>query len=101
MNVSQNKLNEYIELYLNDVEDYSDEKTYILTESILTTLKSLIVESKKDMSLVLKEALINTTPEKREVIKDFMLYIEEAQVTWLTKSSFIYLIKNKSYGKYN
>jgi uncharacterized protein YsxB (DUF464 family) len=78
MNVSQDKLNEYIELYLNDIEDYSDEKTYILTESILTTLKSLIVESKKDMSLVLKETLINTTPEKREVIKDFMLYIEEA-----------------------
>jgi|TARA_R110000868_G_scaffold80459_1_gene228674 hypothetical protein len=78
MNVSQDKLNEYIELYLNDVEDYGDEKTYILAESILETLKSLIVESKKDMSSVLKEALINTTPEKREVIKDFMLYIEEA-----------------------
>lgn len=78
MNVSQDKLNEYIELYLNDVEDYGDEKTYILAESILETLKSLIVESKKDISSVLKEALINTTPEKREVIKDFMLYIEEA-----------------------
>jgi len=77
MNVSQDKLNEYIELYLNDVEDYGDEKTYVLTESTLTTLKQLIVESKKDMSLILKEALINTTPEKREVIKDFMLYIEE------------------------
>ena len=77
MNVSQDKLNEYIELYLNDVEDYGDEKTYVLTESTLTTLKQLIVESKKNMSLILKEALINTTPEKREVIKDFMLYIEE------------------------
>ena len=79
MNVSQNKLNEYITLYLNDVEDYYEgEKDLVLTESTLNSLKQLIVESKKDMSLILKEALINTTPEKREIIKDFMLYIEEA-----------------------
>lgn len=79
MNVSQNKLNEYITLYLNDVEDYYEgEKDLVLTESTLNSLKQLIVESKKDMSLILKEALINTTPEKREIIKDFMIYIEEA-----------------------
>ena len=79
MNVSQNKLNEYITLYLNDVEDYYEgEKDLVLTESTLNSLKQLIVESKKDMSLILKETLINTTPEKREIIKDFMIYIEEA-----------------------
>ncbi len=79
MNVSQDKLNEYIILYLNDVEDYYEgEKDLVLTESTLNSLKQLIVESKKDMSLILKEALINTTPEKREIIKDFMIYIEEA-----------------------
>jgi hypothetical protein len=79
MNVSQDKLNEYITLYLNDVEDYYEgEKDLVLTESTLNSLKQLIVESKKDMSLILKEALINTTPEKREIIKDFMIYIEEA-----------------------
>ena len=78
MSVSQNKLNEYITLYLNDVEDYYGERDLVLTESTLNSLKQLIVESKKDMSLILKEALINTTPEKREIIKDFMLYIEEA-----------------------
>lgn len=78
MNVSQNKLNEYITLYLNDVEDYYGEKDLVLTESTLNSLKQLIVESKKDMSLILKEALINTTPEKRVILEDFMLYIQEA-----------------------
>jgi hypothetical protein len=78
MNVSQNKLNEYITLYLNDVEDYYGEKDLVLTESTLNSLKQLIVESKKDMSIVLKEALINSTPERKVIIEDFMLYIQEA-----------------------
>ena len=60
MSVSQNKLNEYITLYLNDVEDYYGERDLVLTESTLNSLKQLIVESKKDMSIVLKEALVNT-----------------------------------------
>ena len=78
MNVSQNKLNEYITLYLNDVEDYYGEKDLVLTESTLNSLKQLIVESKKDMSIVLKEALVNSTPERKVIIEDFMLYIQEA-----------------------
>jgi len=76
MNVSQNKLNEYITLYLNDVEDYYGEDL-ILAESTLNSLKQLIVESKKDMSIILKEALINSPPERKKVIEDFMLYIQE------------------------
>jgi hypothetical protein len=47
MSVSQNKLNEYITLYLNDVEDYYGERDLVLTESTLNSLKQLIVESKK------------------------------------------------------
>ncbi len=78
MSVSQNKLNEYITLYLNDVEDYYGEKDLVLTESTLNSLKQLIVESKKDMSIVLKEALINSIPERKVIIEDFMLYIQEA-----------------------
>jgi len=78
MSVSQNKLNEYITLYLNDVEDYYGEKDLVLTESTLNSLKQLIVESKKDMSIILKEALINSTPERKVIIEDFMLYIQEA-----------------------
>ena len=78
MSVSQNKLNKYITLYLNDVEDYYGEKDLVLTESTLNSLKQLIVESKKDMSIVLKEALVNSTPERKVIIEDFMLYIQEA-----------------------
>jgi hypothetical protein len=44
MNVSQDKLNEYITLYLNDLADYGDEEqNYVLTESVLNSLKQLIV----------------------------------------------------------
>ena len=79
MNVSQDKLNEYINLYLNDLADYGDDdQSYILAESVLGSLKQLIVESKQDMSIVLKEALIKSTPEKRVILEDFMLYIQEA-----------------------
>jgi uncharacterized protein YsxB (DUF464 family) len=78
MNVSQDKLNEYITLYLNDLDDYNEDQNYILAESVLGSLKQLIVESKKDISVVLTEALINATPEKKEVLEDFMLYIQEA-----------------------
>ena len=78
MSVSQNKLNEYITLYLNDVEDYYGERDLVLTESTLNSLKQLIVESKKDMSIVLKETLVNSTPERKVIIEDFMLYIQEA-----------------------
>lgn len=77
MNVSQDKLNEYITLYLNDLVDYSDDQSCILAESVLGSLKQLIVESKKDISIILTEALINATPEKKEVLEDFMLYIQE------------------------
>ena len=79
MNVSQDKLNEYITLYLNDLADYGDdEQSFILAESTLGSLKQLIVESKQDMSTILKEALVKSTPEKKEVLEDFMLYIQEA-----------------------
>ena len=78
MNVSQDKLNEYITLYLNDLVDYSDnDQSCILAESVLGSLKQLIVESKKDISIILTEALINATPEKKEILEDFMLYIQE------------------------
>jgi hypothetical protein len=79
MNVSQNKLNEYINLYLNDLADYSDEdQSYTLAESVLNPLKQLIMESKQDTSIILKEALIKASPEKRVILEDFMLYIQEA-----------------------
>ena len=60
------------------MEDYYGERDLVLTESTLNSLKQLIVESKKDMSIVLKEALVNSTPERKVIIEDFMLYIQEA-----------------------
>lgn len=79
MDVSQDKLNEYITLYLNDLADYGDEEqSYILTESVLNSLKQLIVESKQDTAVILKEALVKATPENRSILEDFMLYIQEA-----------------------
>ena len=69
---------DFFGVYMFKSDYYEGEKDLVLTESTLNSLKQLIVESKKDMSLILKEALINTTPEKREIIKDFMIYIEEA-----------------------
>ena len=74
MNASPNKLNEYITLYLNDVEDYySGEKDLTLVESTLNSLKQLIVESKQDdISIILKEALMFSSPEKKEIIEDLV-----------------------------
>jgi uncharacterized protein YsxB (DUF464 family) len=78
MNTSVDNLNKYITLYLNDLEDYSNTNNLMLAESTLNSLKQLIVESKSDISIILKEALVNSSPEKKEVIEDFMLYIKEA-----------------------
>jgi len=78
MSSSSNKLNEYITLYLNDLEDYyGGEKDLVLAESTLNSLKQLIVESKRDMSIILKEAILDSPPQKQEIIKDFMIYVQE------------------------
>jgi hypothetical protein len=80
MNVSQqNKLNNLINLYLNDLADYGDsEQSYILAESTLNSVKQLIVETKGgDIKDILKEEYEKASPEKQEVLKDFMLYVKE------------------------
>jgi len=76
MNASQNNLNELINLYLNDVADYSTEDL-ILTESVLKPIKQLIIESKQSTSEVLKEAIKRSTPTEKKVIEDFITYIKE------------------------
>ena len=44
MNVSQNKLNNLITLYLNDLADYGDSnQSYMLAESTLNSIKQLII----------------------------------------------------------
>lgn len=76
MNVYQNNLNELINVYLNDVEDYSTED-FILAESVLKPLKQLIVESKQSDYEILKEALKRSNPTDKKIIEDFMTYIKE------------------------
>lgn len=76
MNISQDKLNEYITLYLNDINDYGDKSELILAENALSPVKNLLLESKQDVSSILKEALSKATPLSKEVITDFLNYME-------------------------
>lgn len=77
MKFSKNKINEYINLYLNDLEDFTEGTNYVLVESTLNLLKPVLLESKKDTLDILKEVYNTSSPEKQEILKDFMLYIKE------------------------
>jgi hypothetical protein len=78
MKLSQEKLNEYIELYLNDMYDCEDDKEYIvLAENTLKSVKKLITEHKHDKidGIVLLEDLARTHKNKI-VFNDLLSYIE-------------------------
>jgi len=81
MNTSQNKLQKYIELYLNDIEDYGEDTEYILAENTLNPLKQLLVESldTTDINIILSEAYKKASPVKQEIIKDFISFIEQTK----------------------
>lgn len=77
MKPSKSKLNEYIQLYLNDLEDYGDSQADLLiAESTLNTFKLLLVESNQDVPTLLHEAITNSEHEQREVFEDFLDYLE-------------------------
>ena len=76
MNISQDELNKHIKLYLNDVYDYDDENYHELVESTLTPFSKL-TESGGDFSKMLKEMISKSTPEDKEIIKDFLTYMKE------------------------
>ena len=77
MKPSKSKLNEYIQLYLNDLEDYGDSQANLLiAESTLNTFKLLLVESNQDVPTLLCEAITNSEHEQREVFEDFLDYLE-------------------------
>jgi hypothetical protein len=77
MKYSKNKLNEYIELYLNDLEDYGgDEDNTILAEIALKEFKMLLTESEQDIVSLLKEAKKDSRPAYRIVYKNFIEYLE-------------------------
>jgi hypothetical protein len=80
MKLSQEKLNEYIELYLNDLHDYGDDKSYIvLAESTLKSVKKLITEHKHDKidGMVLLEDLAKNHKNKI-IFEDLRNYIDAA-----------------------
>ena len=79
MNTSQNKLKNYITLYLNDLEDYGELNEYSLAESALTPLKELLVDSldTSNIDIILRETYKNSSPEKQTIIKDFISYIKQ------------------------
>lgn len=76
MSVLKNtSLNEYITLYLNDMEDYDDnEKAFIIAESTLTGFKKLLTESKKDGYQLLNEQAMKS--EQKWVYQDLIKYID-------------------------
>ena len=70
-------INEYITLYLNDLEDYGDDNdNVLLAESVLNGFKSLITESKGDVLTLLNETIQKSPKSHQQVYQDFMDYLE-------------------------
>jgi len=75
MKLSESNLHEYIQLYLNDVEDYDSPEQHMLAESILNPVKNLILESKVDPMMMLLEMRNVANNADKAVIEDFILYL--------------------------
>jgi hypothetical protein len=75
MKLSENNLHEYIQLYLNDIEDYDSSEQYILAENVLKPVKNLILESKMDSMTMLLEMRNVANNADKAVIDDFILYL--------------------------
>lgn len=80
MKLSKPQLNEYIGLYLNDLNDYGcDQDNYLLAEQTLSKFSNLLTESKQDIRKMLNEAITNSDKNVREVYEEFLMYIQELQ----------------------
>jgi hypothetical protein len=75
MKLSPNNLSEYIQLYLNDVEDYDSTEQHMLAENILNPVKNLILESNTDPMTMLLEMRNVVNSADKAVIDDFILYL--------------------------
>ncbi len=63
MKLSKDKINEWIQLYLNDLEDYGDSSAdFIIAEHTLHSFHKLLVESNQDVSIMLREAIAKSSP---------------------------------------
>ena len=76
MKLTNENLNKYINLYLNDVDDYGEETEFLLAESVLSPIKGLLVEAKGDGNLILESQLKESSTYEKEIIEDFMFYVE-------------------------
>ena len=78
MKLSQDKINEYIDLYLSDMGDYEDDiQNYETIEEILNSFKTTQLENNSENAMnTLIEASNNS--EHKEIFKDLYEYIEVA-----------------------
>lgn len=77
MKISKEQLNEYIKLYLNDVEDYGEDDELIIAETTLSKLQNnLITESEFDVQQMIMEAINKSQTKSRIILNDFLTYIE-------------------------
>jgi hypothetical protein len=80
MKLSKPQLNEYIELYLNDLNDYGcDQDNYLLAEQTLSKFSNLLTESKQDVRKMLNETITNSDKNVKETYEEFLMYIQELQ----------------------
>lgn len=77
MNILQNKLEEALTLYLNDIEDYGTADELVLAESALSPFKSLLTEGKKPTKELIEEVFNNSEPKNQNIIKDFLVYLNQ------------------------
>lgn len=75
MELSANNLHEYIQLYLNDIEDYDSSEQHMLAENVLSPIKNLILESNTDPMTMLLEMRNVANNTDKAVIEDFILYL--------------------------
>jgi hypothetical protein len=80
MKLSKQQLNEYIRLYLNDLDDYGgNQEEYLLAEQTLSMFGNLLTESKRDISSMLNEAMSKADGNTKNVYEDFLMYVQEIQ----------------------
>lgn len=73
MSASQ-KLNKLIELYISDAQDYYEDTT--LVEETLSPIAKLMQEENSNPESILKEALSNASPDQKNILLDFILYVK-------------------------
>jgi hypothetical protein len=77
MKLLKNNLNEWIQLYLNDLDDYGDSRAEsLIAEQTLHSFSKLLLESNQDIPTLLRETIAKAEPEQREVYENFLEYLE-------------------------